>query len=185
MYKSTNILLASYKEDNTFKALSKLQKKLLGSGDANKIFVDLYNHIKDIPEAERTANEAKVVKAIESLIPATGVKSAAPQEKAADITEQYTTKETANTTENIEKKPTSDEKKTKEVKADALKDIGVEIKEDVTSEGFYQVYKDGKFVGLLSATSFVQARNKGQYFDKELMSDILTRMGIEHSEDIF
>lgn len=64
----------------------------------------------------------------------------------------------------------------------ALKEIGVEIKKDKTSEGFYQVYKDGKFVGLLGATSFEQARNKGQYFDEALMSDILTRMGIEHSK---
>lgn len=63
-----------------------------------------------------------------------------------------------------------------------LKEIGVEIKKDKTSEGFYQVYKDGKFVGLLGATSFEQARNKGQYFDEALMSDILTRMGIEHSK---
>jgi len=64
----------------------------------------------------------------------------------------------------------------------ALKEIGVEIKKDNTSEGFYQVYKDGKFVGLLGSTSFVQARNKGQHFDEGLMSDILTRMGIEHSK---
>lgn len=63
-----------------------------------------------------------------------------------------------------------------------LKEIGVEIKKDLTSEGFYQVYKNGKFVGLLGATSFQQARNKGQHFDEALMSDILSRMGIEHSK---
>ncbi|MCA6471441.1 MAG: hypothetical protein IM591_13755, partial [Chitinophagaceae bacterium] len=59
---------------------------------------------------------------------------------------------------------------------------GVSIEPDNTSEGFYKVYKDEKLVGLLGATDFVQSKNKGQYFDENLMSEILTQLGIEHGK---
>jgi GNAT superfamily N-acetyltransferase len=77
-----------------------------------------------------------------------------------------------------------DKNKTNNKNETGEKDLGngISITKDSTSEGFYKIYKEGKFAGLLGASSFVQANNKGQIFDEKIMSDILTQLGIEHSK---